>query len=461
MRAGQLELITYWVRLPPEFPQGVEVSGEACLTEADCSREFADCREQGNERCDNCCCSWFLPDEYCLECNTMEQEQCVQERNTCLAQVGLGSSENLPEGTTGGGCSTVHRRTDRSRDPNELSVSSGPYIPPGEILGYTVHFENIGDVEARDVFVTDVLDDDLDLSTVQVSRPRGGLMPLPPDTTVSIFDDDDEQWNVTLDSASRTISWELLDINLPAGEDEGVFFLVQAPEDLPTGTEIRNKATIQFEVFEALTTNETLNTIDDSPPTGSVAPLPASTSSNEFTVSWSGSDAVGEIEQLAVYVSVNGGPFAQFARTPSASSTAFTGEVGSTYGFLCTARDTAGNVEAFDGVPETSTTVERPSPVPFHRGDPNSSGTIDISDSVAVFGYLFLGDPQTLSCNESADANNDGAIDISDGIYLLSWLFAGGMGPADPGPTEASCGQDPDPPGSPGDLGCEAYIPCQ
>lgn len=97
----------------------------------------------------------------------------------------------------------------------------------------------------------------------------------------------------------------------------------------------------------------------------------------------------------------------------------------------------------------------------FHRGDPNSSGTIDISDGIAIFGFLFLGDPATLSCRESADTNNSGTIDISDGISLLNWLFTGGPAPAAPGPTDLTCGLDPDPPGSPGDLGCEAYGHCQ
>ena len=97
---------------------------------------------------------------------------------------------------------------------------------------------------------------------------------------------------------------------------------------------------------------------------------------------------------------------------------------------------------------------------PFHRGDPNSSGMTDISDGIAIFGYLFLGNPATLPCLESADANNDGTIDISDGIYLLNWLFVGGPEPATPGPTGAPCGFDPDPTGFPGDLGCESYDHC-
>jgi hypothetical protein len=111
-----------------------------------------------------------------------------------------------------------------------------------------------------------------------------------------------------------------------------------------------------------------------------------------------------------------------------------------------------------NNVPDECARPPRPS---FHRGDPNSSGTTDISDSVATFGFLILGNPPALSCLESADANNDGAIDISDGIYLLSWLFAGGPEPAAPGPPEGPCGFDSDPPGSRGDLGCVAYPPCK
>jgi hypothetical protein len=95
----------------------------------------------------------------------------------------------------------------------------------------------------------------------------------------------------------------------------------------------------------------------------------------------------------------------------------------------------------------------------FHRGDPNSSGTTDISDGVDIFGFLFLG-AATPACRESADFNNNGEIDISDGISLLNWLFLGGPEPAAPGPATAPCGVDPDVPGSPGDLGCEAYGHC-
>jgi hypothetical protein len=31
----------------------------------------------------------------------------------------------------------------------------------------------------------------------------------------------------------------------------------------------------------------------------------------------------------------------------------------------------------------------------------------DLSDAMTIFGFLFLGDPLTLSCKESADTNNE------------------------------------------------------
>ncbi len=95
----------------------------------------------------------------------------------------------------------------------------------------------------------------------------------------------------------------------------------------------------------------------------------------------------------------------------------------------------------------------------FHRGDPNSSGATDISDGIAIFGYLFLGNAAP-GCLEAADADNNGSIDISDGISLLNFLFLGGPPPAVPSPPPAPCGLDPDSPGSAGDLGCETFENC-
>jgi VCBS repeat protein len=95
----------------------------------------------------------------------------------------------------------------------------------------------------------------------------------------------------------------------------------------------------------------------------------------------------------------------------------------------------------------------------FHRGDPNGDGRLDISDAMTLLDFEFL-DGNPLGCLESADATNDGRIDISDVVTILYFLFLSGPPLAPPGPPSASCGPDPDPPGSPADLGCRSYGPC-
>jgi hypothetical protein len=56
---------------------------------------------------------------------------------------------------------------------------------------------------------------------------------------------------------------------------------------------------------------------------------------------------------------------------------------------------------------------------PFVRGDVDQSQSVDISDAVFLFNFLFLGGPEP-RCLDAADAGDDERIDISDGIYLLS-----------------------------------------
>jgi len=96
---------------------------------------------------------------------------------------------------------------------------------------------------------------------------------------------------------------------------------------------------------------------------------------------------------------------------------------------------------------------------PFHRGDANEDGSLDISDGLCILAFLFDGGDAP-SCLESGDANNDGKLDCSDSIMILGYLFLGTRPPAEPGPPPAPCGPDPDAPGTPGDLGCEAYDHC-
>jgi hypothetical protein len=97
---------------------------------------------------------------------------------------------------------------------------------------------------------------------------------------------------------------------------------------------------------------------------------------------------------------------------------------------------------------------------PFHRGDAEGDGAVDITDGIYLLESLFLGG-ESPSCLEAADAGNDGGIDIADPILLFTYLFLSGPPPPDPGPPGSPCGPDPDPPGSEKDLGCDRYDGCR
>lgn len=87
----------------------------------------------------------------------------------------------------------------------------------------------------------------------------------------------------------------------------------------------------------------------------------------------------------------------------------------------------------------------------FVRGDADSSGSINLTDGVAVLNYLFLG-AAAPSCLDAGDFDDSGGVDlaINDAIGVFNWLFTGGAGPAPPAPvqaavTESDCGLDPTP----------------
>jgi hypothetical protein len=87
----------------------------------------------------------------------------------------------------------------------------------------------------------------------------------------------------------------------------------------------------------------------------------------------------------------------------------------------------------------------------FIRGDATADGTINISDAMAILGYLF--GSGSLSCERAADADASGRLNVSDAIRTLRYLFADGPPPAPPFP---ACG----PPATSDNLTCESFPPC-
>jgi hypothetical protein len=67
----------------------------------------------------------------------------------------------------------------------------------------------------------------------------------------------------------------------------------------------------------------------------------------------------------------------------------------------------------------------------FIRGDANRDWVVNISDVMAINGFLFGGGDPPLSF-DAADANDDGVVNMADVIYLLGFLFSGGPPPPPP-----------------------------
>jgi hypothetical protein len=125
---------------------------------------------------------------------------------------------------------------------------------------------------------------------------------------------------------------------------------------LATGTAIQNQAVIVFDTNAPIPTPTWLNTIDKDTPVTHVLPLAATQSSPTFTVQWTGTDAGSGISAYTVFVSDNGGPFTVWLEG-AATSAAYSGQAGHTYGFFAMGADQVGNVEPLKTAAEATTQV--------------------------------------------------------------------------------------------------------
>jgi hypothetical protein len=74
----------------------------------------------------------------------------------------------------------------------------------------------------------------------------------------------------------------------------------------------------------------------------------------------------------------------------------------------------------------------------FVRGDANLDFRLNIADPIFILSFLFAGGPAR-DCKDAMDLDDDGEVDVSDAIALLGYLFLRGVPPAPPFP---ACGQD-------------------
>jgi hypothetical protein len=298
-----------------------------------------------------------------------------------------------------------------SGDPNDKTgpagFGDGGFIRPG-VMPYLVQFENDPDVgatlPAQEVFVTDELDADLDLSTLEFTGFgfNNFEFDVPPglshyETTIDLRPDGiDLLVHVVLDvdQPSRQLSATFRSLDpltgqlpddieaglLPVNDKElhngeGFFrYRVRPLAGLPSGTEIINQASIVFDVNDPILTPTTLHTIDVDPPSSQVEALPEITTSTSFVVGWAGNDGTGSgATSYDVFVSTDGDPFELWLDDTSNTSAEFSGEDKRHYRFYSVATDGVGHVEAAPLGFDAETTV---SSLPWH----NVKWPLDVSD---------------------------------------------------------------------------------
>ncbi len=107
-----------------------------------------------------------------------------------------------------------------AHDPNAKSVQPSGDVLPGELLTYTIEYENTGGGTAFQVFVIDTLDENLDASTLSLSS--GGMY----------------------NADTRQANWFIGELAPQAGDS--VTMTVRVRSDVTSGTIIANQAQVHF-----------------------------------------------------------------------------------------------------------------------------------------------------------------------------------------------------------------------
>lgn len=157
----------------------------------------------------------------------------------------------------------------QAKDPNEMYGPAGDLLP-GQLVNYTIAYENVGEGTAFGVFIVNKLPDGVfDLATLQIGN--GG----------------------SYSAGSKSITWDVGDLT-PKGQDGAkgtVAYSVRLRSDLPSGTIIPNQAVVHFpSVPEETPTNRLINVIQ---PLVAEPQSLATEAGKPVAVTLSGRDAVG------------------------------------------------------------------------------------------------------------------------------------------------------------------------
>lgn len=366
-----------------------------------------------------------------------------------------------------------------ARDPNEkvgpTGSSGNNLIPVTNVLPYTIYFENTPDATAPAVTVTitDQLDTNLDWRTFRLGEFAFGdkLIEVPPfrsqwqagvnlsnlvlniDAGINAYTGEVHWTFKTIDPKTGL---PVVDPNLgflPPNDSTGrgqghVSYTIKAKQDLPDGTEIKNKATIVFDTNDPIETNEVLNV--------TYTPYPdLVVISTSVESDWS-ILPIGQRTLLKATVQNQGlgdcGNFyvKLFLGCPDSGgvliasplvNTLTSGQSKDVY-FSWTPTQANDNavlyfyVDYGDSVHEMNEENNlRTMTVRVQRyylcGDPQRDGKTSLSDIVYLVNYLFKGGPPPLCSPYTAcgDAQGDGKVTVSDVVYTINYLFKYGPPP--------------------------------
>jgi hypothetical protein len=358
-----------------------------------------------------------------------------------------------------------------SFDPNDKIGPSGfgtdGFTKPG-VLPFTILFENdpaLGaTIPAQEVFVTDVLDADLDLTTVEFTRfgfnnfefdvPLGlsryetviDLRPEGINLLVPVLLEVDPETRElkgtfrSLDPLTALLPDELDAGFLPVNDKmlhngEGFFsYRVQPLADRSTGSVILNQASIVFDVNAPILTPQTRHTLDEAAPSSQVNALPAVVGTANFMVAWSGQDDAGGsgVATFDVFVSENGGPFSVWLERTTQTSAEYPGAANQSYRFYTVARDNVGWQEAAPATFDAETRVTLAAwQNPANRFDVTANGSVGLEDLLAIVSDLRnFGIPHVLPPQPTAelpvppfvDVENNGLTDLADLLAVVRTL---------------------------------------
>ncbi len=244
-----------------------------------------------------------------------------------------------------------------SWDPNAKEGPTGygdaGFIASANRMFYTIFFENKKEATAPAWKI--VIIDTLDQNVYDVNSVQFGAM----------------SHSIGVPTREGNIlKWEFVDIELPPHvnppEGEGwVKFSVNPKVNLPTGTQLNNKAVITFDLNPPIETNAAINTLDFDPPVTIPYYIMRSAGGEAVELGWNANDGSGSgISSTQVYMAVGDGPFTLGAITnESAAIIPVTRDLW--YKFYVLSMDNVGNVETDPAqILEIFTSVEKEIEIP-------------------------------------------------------------------------------------------------